>query len=855
MRRQRYAGNIGEGRHDRRDAGLHGGAERRQVDFLQRAVGDIDGSVVAAGHGRAVCDKMLGVRGNAGKTAPLQAANFCRGEERPDQRVLARPLGDAAPARIARYVEHRCEGEIEAGLGGFRRGMARRLLPQSRVERARLSKRNGKDRAKTVHDIEAEEERDAEPGLLQRDALCRLRRFRAKEIEEASNPSRPERLCNVAGDGWSRHRPAGSHHVKLADLLGQRHFLDQIRRHRHAQPSFVSCRPRKSSGPHPMTIQDVDRPTTASRPAAGPAAALFDERLFHQVSVLAGAINRTCGRMTLYLLAISITLVILATAAAQVELNAWNQPFYDAIQRKAFGEFLHQLMIFFIIAGVLLVLNVGQTWINQAMRLKLRELATKDLIENWMTQKRAARISRAGAIGVNPDQRIHEDAHHLTDVSTDLSVGLLQASLLLVSFIGVLWILSRGIVLHFGARELVIPGYMVWAALIYAVSGSLLSWRVGRPLVRLTADRYASEAQLRVSLVRGAEQADGIVLSNGEADERRELTSDLANVLAVTWRAVLASVRLNVVTVGYGWVGLVVPIIVAAPGYFGGQLSFGDLMMAVGAFNQVQQSLRWFIDNTGAIADWRATLLRVMNFRQALLELDHFEAGVERFERTTNTEGRFAFDDLTIMNVRGRTALSEKHVEIKPGERVLVVGEPGAGKSTFFLSIAGIWDWGTGRISLPPVSDIMFLSQRPFVPAGSLREGLTNTDDKHQSSDAELTEALQRVGLGELSGSLDRVERWDSELSVREQQRLGLARLLLNRPKWVVSDEALDLLDDSNRELIRSIFAKELAGTAVLSIGGSSSGDGFYARSVKLLALPAGEPPSANPPEPLKKAS
>jgi putative ATP-binding cassette transporter len=221
-----------------------------------------------------------------------------------------------------------------------------------------------------------------------------------------------------------------------------------------------------------------------------------------------------------------------------------------------------------------------------------------------MTQKRAARISRAGAIGINPDQRIHEDVHHLTDLTTDLGLGLLQASLLLASFIGVLWILSRGIVLHFDGRDFIIPGYMVWAALIYAVSGSWLSWRVGRPLVRLTTSRYAREADLRFALVRGAEQADGIALNNNEPDERRELELDLSNVRAVTWRTVWATVRLTWVTAGYGWVGLVVPIIVAAPGYFGGRLSFGELMMAVGAFNQVQQSRRWMAGSR--LTTWRS---------------------------------------------------------------------------------------------------------------------------------------------------------------------------------------------------------------------------------------------------------
>lgn len=565
--------------------------------------------------------------------------------------------------------------------------------------------------------------------------------------------------------------------------------------------------------------------------------ASFDERLGRQLYLLGVAIHQTKGRLPLYLFAGSIVLVIVATAAMQVKLNAWNSPFYDAIEHKDFDAFLQQLVVFFGIAGILLVLNVCQTGLNQMFRLKLRELATKDLIGTWMTQKRASRISRAGQIGVNPDQRIHEDVHHLTDLTTDLGVGLVQSSLLLASFIGVLWVLSRGIVLHFGDREFDIPGYMVWAALIYALSGSWLCWLVGRPLVRLQTSRYALEANLRFALVQGAEQADGVALSNGEADERRVLERELESLLVVLKRIVFATVRLTGMTAGYGWVALVFPIVVAAPGYFSGKLTFGELMMVVGAFNQVQQSLRWFVDNTGAIADWRATMLRVMNFREALIELDRFEAGCERIERAHTPEDRLSLEGLAIMSFRGRTELSEPRVDIHPGERVVFVGKPGTGKSTLLLSIAGLWSWGSGRIGLPPSDNMMFLSQRPFVPAGSIRTALTYANNHRQPpSDVELTAVLERVGLGQLSHSLDQVQRWDKELSIGEQRRLTFARLLLRRPKWVISDEALDLLDDASREIILSIFATELAESAVISIAGTASSSNFYTRTIQLVA-------------------
>ncbi len=564
----------------------------------------------------------------------------------------------------------------------------------------------------------------------------------------------------------------------------------------------------------------------------------FDERLGANLWTLAREIARTTGRYPLYFLVAAITVVIIATAASQVWLNAWNEPFYNAIQQKNVDAFIKQLGVFFGIAAVLLVLNVSQRGLDRAIRLKLREMATKDLISHWMRDKHAARISRLGHIGVNPDQRIHEDTNHLTELTTDLGIGLLQATLLLVSFIGVLWELSRGFILHIADHAIPIPGYMVWAALIYAATGSWFSWLVGRRLVSLQRTRYAREANLRIALVRSNEQADGIVLTNGEADERQRLEGELGTLLETLRKIVIATVRLTWVTAGYGWIALVFPIIVAAPGYFSGALSFGELMMVVGAFNQVQTSLRWFVDNTDIIADWRATLLRVMTFRSALLEIDNLEAGTERFDRSESTDGTVVLENLTVLSFRGRTQLQEARVEVTPGEHVMLRGQPGSGKSALFLAVAGLWNWGTGRISLPPAQSILYLSQHPFLPPGSLRAALTYSHKDRTFSDDDLRKALTRVGLDQLGTSLDREERWDKELTIHEQQLLALARIILLKPKWVISDETLDAIEESDRDLVISVFDNELVETGVISISGRPPHNGFYSRKIPVSAEP-----------------
>ena len=567
-----------------------------------------------------------------------------------------------------------------------------------------------------------------------------------------------------------------------------------------------------------------------------PPIAPYDSSATHQLRVLVRAVHRTPGRSTLYLLTGAIVVVIIATAVMQVRLNAWNQPFYDAIERRDMEGFLHQLGVFFVIAGILLVLNVAQTGANQLIRVKLRELATQDLIGNWMTRKRAARISRAGEIGVNPDQRIQADAQTLTEITTELGIGLLQSSILLASFIGVLWILSQGVVIPIGDRDLAIPGYMVWAALLYAISGSLISWRFGRPLVRLGADRYAREADFRSALVQGSERAEGIALSNGEADSRRGLEASLGTLIAVLRQIAFARARLTWVTAGYGWVALVFPIVVAAPGYFAGRLSFGELMMVVGAFNQVQQSLRWFVDNTGAIADWRATLLRVMNFRQALLDLDAVEAGAGLIERREGPPDRLTLEAVRVETCHGCISLDTPRLDVGPGERVLILGKPGSGRTSFFLAIAGLWSAGSGHISVPPDGEVAYLTQRPFLPSGSLRTVLTSNGTVR--SDDELRAALRRSGLDHLAGSLDHVGRWDRDLGVGEQERLVYARLLIGQPKWLICDEGLDPLDDANRQTLLSILTRELAASAIINISQRREPTHFYGRVVELIASP-----------------
>jgi vitamin B12/bleomycin/antimicrobial peptide transport system ATP-binding/permease protein len=542
---------------------------------------------------------------------------------------------------------------------------------------------------------------------------------------------------------------------------------------------------------------------------------------------------------TLMVLVAVIILVVVATAYGQIRLNGWNKPFYDALSRRDLRDFLYQLGVFFLIAGFLLALNVAQRWLVETLELKLREGLVLSLLKDWMLPRRAFWLANAGPMGVNPDQRIHEDARKLCELSADLGIGLLQASILFFTFAGVLWVLSNDFIFRVGDRDYTVPGFMVWTAIAYASAGSLLSYWVGRGLIGRNADRYAREADLRFSLVRVNEHVDDISLAEGEADERRRIELNLGNVLAATRRIVMGHANLTWITAGFGWITIVAPILAAAPLYFSGKVSFGGLMMAAGAFSQAQSSLRWFIDNFSSIADWRATLLRVANFRQALM-ITHEPRGFEsRIVYTEGEPGAISIEDLKIVSSANDDMLKETKVVVKSGERVLILGAAGTGKTQLFRALAGLWPWGSGHITRPTGEQIFYLPRgTPYMPRGTLREVLAYPLKAESFEEGAFKRALYRLGLERLAPLLNTTHRWDRELSQDEQLCLAVARILLQSPPWVLIDGTFGTLDDDILGLVTDVFTDELQRTGIIHIGGPAQAHPLFTRVLHLMKAP-----------------
>jgi putative ATP-binding cassette transporter len=572
-----------------------------------------------------------------------------------------------------------------------------------------------------------------------------------------------------------------------------------------------------------------------------PPAANYDGRSARVESgTLLRELWRSGHRLKIIILAAGIIATLTANMVGQICLNNWNGTFFDALQQRNLGALGHELLVFGAIVGTLLVLVVAQTWMQSMLKVRLREWLTHHLLDNWLVPGRAYRLGLAGQLGVNPDQRIEEDTRKLTDLSASLGVGLFQATLLLISFVGILWVLSSHLVFVVHGFSFTVPGYMVWCAVAYASIGSLLTWRVGRPLIGMNAELYAREAALRFALVRVNESAESIALCGGEGDERRQLDDNLGRVISTMRGLSGALSRLTWITSGYGWIAIVVPILVAAPGYFYGSLTIGGLMMVVGAFNQVQASLRWFVDQFPSIADWRATLRRVSAFKAAIEKVDSIAAGADTIRLTRHPQGLLAFDGVSVLLSDGRVVIAEATVEIKCGERVLIVGESGAGKSTLFRALAGLWPWGSGAIRLPDPETMMFMPQRPYLPLGTMRAAIAYPDRADAFSNEAIDAVAKRVGLADLLPGLDTDERIDKSLSLGQQQLIAFARLLLHRPSWIFLDEATSALDELSQRRVMSIFDRELHNATVVSIGHRPGLEQFHNRVLHLVRTPLG---------------
>jgi putative ATP-binding cassette transporter len=500
-------------------------------------------------------------------------------------------------------------------------------------------------------------------------------------------------------------------------------------------------------------------------------------------------------------LLLAIVALNLALVYMSVLFNDWNRLFYDALQNKDATVFWQQLGRFSYLAFAFIVIAVYKFYLTQLLEIRWRAWMTTHYLQRWLSNQafyrfELARFSPATVAGAaasnpdNPDQRIQEDIGQFTSYTLSLSMGLLNSVVTLGSFVGILWALSGGFTFQFQGSEYVIPGFMVWMALLYSLAGSVLTHYIGRPQIALNFQQQKVEADFRHRMVRVREYSESIALDRGEKVEHAQLELRFGRVLTNYLALINAQKRLVWFTSFFGQAAVVFPFLVAAPRFFSGAIQLGELMQISSAFGQVQGALSWFVDSYSSLASWRATTDRLTGFEGAFQTLKPVA------DAATALDGiAVRADDLTVALPTGAVLLAHTQLQAAAGDTVLLSGPSGSGKSTLFRSLAGIWPFASGTVERS--ADTMFLPQRPYFPDGPLRDALAYPQAAASYPDAALQQALNDAMLPQLTDQLDRVDAWSQKLSGGEQQRLAFARVLLKKPKWVFADEATSALDEA----------------------------------------------------------
>lgn len=519
---------------------------------------------------------------------------------------------------------------------------------------------------------------------------------------------------------------------------------------------------------------------------------------------------------------------------AALAVNRWNKYFFDALERRDVATLWMGVAL---IAGLVVIsalAAMGLIHMRTRLQVRWRQWLTRALMARWLSGRRFYQLSIVSSEAANPEARMSEDARLATELLVDFAVGALNAIVAVISFAGVLWVVGGGI--HVGG--VYIPGYMVLGCALYSAVTTFAVAVLGRLLVQEVERKTAGEARFRDELTRVRESAENIALIGGEEDERSRLSHTFADVIR-RWRAMMwKQGHMTWITAATLMIAPVAPLLLGAPKYLAGDMSLGSLMQAAAAFVQVQAALNWIAENALRLADWFASARRVSELNDAF---DRLDATISRHGRSDMVAHRPSPDDsVHLLNVRitqhdGRIVVGDAETVIAPGQKVLVRGDCGSGKSTLIRAIAGLWPWGSGEIQIPPRAKVAFLPQQPYFPPGSLRAALLYPNFEREEPQARIADALTRCGLAHLIARLDETDDWRTALSAGEQQRVAFARVLLAPPDVLMMDEPTSALDEESEARMMDFLRGDLAHAIVIHVCPQPGLERFHDRELHLL--------------------
>jgi putative ATP-binding cassette transporter len=549
------------------------------------------------------------------------------------------------------------------------------------------------------------------------------------------------------------------------------------------------------------------------------------------------------GDRLAWFLSISLLLITLLNLVVMYAINVWNREIFDALEQHNSSAVLHYSLAFLPLAVSAVFLGATAVLVRMTMQRRWRGWLNDTVVTRWLANGRYYQLNLIAGEHQNPEYRIAEDLRNATDAPVDFTVGILSALLSAVTFIVVLWNIGGDLTLTLRGFSVTIPFFLVIAAALYAAIASGSMMVIGRRFIKVSENKNQAEAEYRFTLTRIRENGESIALLGGEAEERAGLDRNLAMVL-FRWRQLCGQyVRTTVVSQSSGLIAPVIAIILTAPKFLDGSMSLGQVMQAASAFTIVQGSFGWLVDNYPRVSEWSASARRIASLMLSLNALELAEQGgeaVTRIEHGLIDDAALRLSNVNITLDDGTAVMGETEVRIMPGERVLIVGESGTGKSILVRAIAGLWPWGGGAIEINRTARLFLLPQRPYIPSGTLWRAAVYPSAIAVYPRAEVARIFNLVGLGHLDHRLEEDAPWDQTLSGGEKQRLAFARLFLHRPDIVVLDEATSALDPKSQDEMMALLASELGAATVISVGHRPELEAFHSRKIVIERRPGG---------------